>query len=509
MRNLSGSPPISILTLTSTSRYERISHSLVVWDTLTGVIIREAKTNHVGKILFYGGQEIIALILWPANPEWGFSIHDPFNGTLLFQSGSASPQGTGFGAHWIHEGTLQFATSFERNGKFMINIYKFQPTSIPPLQKVSSFPLPPQKGRFSFSTVSFHASFVTNTKVVILDVQNSKLLLHAEVAHTLGQTGEFSPNGCFFASQISQFKIHVWQNTSTGYVSWGDFTSRTPVYTFLWSPTSDSFLCCCENEIILLHPDNHSDPLSPDENKPKQWQGNHLVVHPADHPYIAIAQQGNSIVTVLDRFSGIIQWVFNTGMGIHDIKLINNTIYVVDKHKLVSWHLGAGGIVPGVHEALAIGADVGDLILSHDCTQIAFTRRSEEVALYDIKTQNILIKCNKWLPTIQFSPSGNQLWYASWFSPTPRLLVVKSDITADWSSMGVTCEQLEGILSWDNLFSPDEYHIAAGNVWVMHSGGNKILWLPPHWRGRVRWEGNFMALVDCLLPAPIIIEFQL
>ena len=495
--------------LTSKPRWN--GGTLVVWDIQTGVIIREAKTNHVGKILFYGGREIIALIQRSTDPRQKFSIYDTSNGTLLFQGGSVPQQGTGFGAHWIHEGTLQFATSFERNGKFMINIYQLQPTSIPPLHKISSFPVPPQEGRFSFSPVSFHASFVTETKIVILDVQNSKLLLHAGVCHIYGRTGEFSPNGCFFASKISLFKIHVWQNTPTGYVPWSDFTSRLPVSTFLWSPTSDSFLCHCENEIILLHPDNHSGPLSPDENKPKGLERDYLVVHPADHPRIAMAQPWNGIVTILDSFSGTIQWVINTGMEIDDIKMIDNTVYVVGMHKFVSWYFGAGGIVPGVHEALAIGADVGHLMLSHDCTQIAFAINFEGAALYDIKAQRVL-KSFKWgtwqLPGFQFSPDGHQMWCTNWIRLIGKGIIVRLDRTEDWSSPEIISEYVENGLSWNNLFSPDGYHVGMGNVWIVNSKGSKILWLPPHWRRRVRWEGKYMALVDHHLPTPIIIEFQ-
>ena len=498
---------ISIFTLNSTHRFDlEFLRLLVVWDIKTGVVILEAKTDHCGKILFYGDQKIAILV---ERGVQSFYIYDVSNRTLLFQGGSVSQHGTGFGAHWTHEGTLHFATSFERNGKFMINIYKFQPTSIPPLHKLSSFPVPPQEGNFSFSPVSFHASFVTNTKVVILDVQNSKLLLHSEDVQ-VHNAGQFSPNGCFFACKISMLKIYVWQNTPTGYVPWRTFTSRLPVLAFLWSPTSDLFLCHCGEEMVLLHPDRHFDPLSSDENKPNYWPESYSVVHPTDHPYIGIAQQRNGIVTILDSLSATIQWVINTGMEIYDIKMIDNTVYVVDMHKLVSWHFGAGGVVPGVSEALDFGADAQSRALSHDCTQVAFVREGV-VFLYDVKAQKILksFKGGGSRPyRIRFSPDGHQLLCVH-LNPLMDGECVKLDITEDWSSMEVTSEHIKGYLSWYNLFSSGGYYVGMEMKWVINSGDNKILWLPPHWRRRVRWEGNYLALVDHLHPIPIIIEFQL
>ena len=315
-----------------------------------------------------------------------------------------------------------------------------------------------------------------------------------------------SPNGQLFATKISVLKIHVWQNTPTGYVPWSTFTSRLPIDTFLWSPTSDSVLCQCTDELLLLHPDNHSDPLSPDENGTKHHPSDYLVVHPTNHPYILVVQPPNGIITVLDDISGTIQWVINTGMEIQDIKMIDNIIYVVDVHKLVSWYLEPGGVVQGVHETLAISAVKDYLKLSNNCTQIAFARQLGEVALYDIKTQKTIKSSNwdgRWIGGMKFSPDGHQLWCMDFGG-----VVMKLEITEEWNSGGVTSEGKQDDLFWDNPFSPDGYHVGIDTMWAMNSGGSRVLWLPPHWRGRIRWEGNYLSLVNSLLPVPIIIKFK-
>ena len=504
----------SVFILTSTLRYneEQPRSTLVVWDIQTGVTMKEAKNDHYGMILFYGDQSIATLVrMQPSIQEGNFYLYDTFNGTLLFQDRIVPSQGSGFGAHWTHDSALQFATSFERGGRLVINIYELQQILTSPPHKLSSFSVPPQTGRFSFSPISFHASFVTDTKVVILDVQNARLLLHTEVAQIVQSSGQFSFDGCFFAYQISEYEIHIWQNTSTGYVPWNSLTSRLSVKEFLWSPTSDSILCWCSGGMLLLHPGNHPDPLSLDK-EPSGHHGDHVVVCPADCAYIAMAQRGKGVITVIDSLSGTTQWVIDTGMEIQEVKMTNNTLYVVDAHKLVSWYLGAGGSVPGVHETLAIGANARKLTLSYDCTQIAFMREWKTVSLYDIKGQKIL-KSFEWgedRPSqIQFSPDGHQLWcVGSLWSSTGGPLVMKLNTAEDWNSIEVISKKAEDYSSWTNIFSPNGYHVGMGTVWVMDYGGRKILWLPPHWRVRVKWEGNFIASVDHDLPAPIVIEFQ-
>jgi len=77
-------------------------------------------------------------------------------------------------------------------------------------------------------------------------------------------------------------------------------------------------------------------------------------------------------------------------MKIHDIKIINNTIFAVDMHKLVGWDLkerGAGlvGLIfwPGAHltrrvvfdEKLAICTNVEQLRLSHIAPRLPLPER--------------------------------------------------------------------------------------------------------------------------------------
>ena len=501
--------PASIFTLISIPRWNnwQTKTTLIVWDIWTGAIIQEAETKHCNKILFCGDQRIITLV----QTDQDFYIYDVLNSTQLLWGTIQPSQGTGLGTYWVHDNTLQFTTSTKIGGQFVINTYKLQQTSTPPLHELSSFPVQPHKGGFSFSPVSLHASFVTNTEVVILDVQNSKCLLYTEVTQLVcPPLAHFSPDGCFFACG-TQHEIYIWQNTPTGYMLWSSLRPRLPFQEFSWSPISISILCWGLRGIQLVHPGDHPNSLSLDGTKPERKSGNHLVAYSTDWAYVATAQQGDGVVTILDGISGTTQWLINTDMQILEIKITNNTIFVVDKYKLASWHLEPGGIVSGTHEPLAIVANVEYLALSHDCSWIAFVR-GRELFLYDIKAQKISesIWQNIDPTNIQFSPDGCQLWFTTHGGSTGDFCM-RLDIEG-WNSVGGAWKCLKVGLPWINLFSPSGYYIGIDSGWVVDSRGRKLLWLPPHWRakhwGEVRWEGDFLAFVGYYHQKPVIIEFQ-
>ena len=195
-----GTNLISILTSTliliSSSKQfgppPRPKYKLVVWDTLTGVVIGGAGTGYTNKIIFHDDQRTITSI--ESSQDLRVWTYDVFNGILLSQG--EVPQAE-LGGHWIHKGALWLAIfSFKTDRIPAINICKLQPTS------PSLFPMPPHGGKvsllqvffhasfptltiptpggevwFSFSPVSFHASFLTQTKITILNVQDSSLLL--------------------------------------------------------------------------------------------------------------------------------------------------------------------------------------------------------------------------------------------------------------------------------------------------------------------------------------------
>ena len=435
--------------------------------------------------------------------------------------------------HWGHGESLLLATSFEIDGKITINIRDLRPTSNPPFLATQPFFVSPHDGAFSFSPVSFHASFLVTQGVVILNVRDSRILLRiweTDREYRIG-SGHFSPDGRFFACATQTNEIHVWKNTSTSYVSWSNFVPQFPgLPGFAFSPSAISILTWGDYGIELL--DNLLRPPSPKNTRNHCRTGDHLVTYSADWARIATARPRECVVTILDPLLDTPQRFINTNMRIREIKIFDNALFVADEHEVVSWDLGVGGTRRDAHGVKGATLDgilgTGWFKLSNNFSEIVIATEGT-VFLYDIKTQKILNECtighmtqgflNK--PTvnniwdIRFSPDGRQLWFLlggiyPWVSGPHHCAML--NITEDWRSAEVTKELLEDGWSRDSRFPPPGYRIRVGSGWVEGSGGRKLLWLPPNWRTKrmteAMWDGNFLALVNDRHPEPIIIEFR-
>ena len=490
---------------------------LVIWDTQAGVVIEEFSQD-TANIMFYGDKTKITYI----TINLDLYIYDALDGTQLCL-GKIPLWDTEICAHWTHNNALQFATSSKTNGKLVINIYELQPTITPPLQLLYSFPILPHSGKFSFSPVSFHASFVTETDVLILNIQDSKILLQTLAYQEHGvKPGQFSPNGCFFACGVSGNMICVWQNTPAGYVPWSSLRPRLSHqgFSWSWSPTSISILCWGSRGIELLHPDNCFSSVSSNKDKSHLY-GKHLVVYSADQTYIATTQKRSSVVTVLDHHLGIPQQTINTEMKILDMKIINDTIFIVDEYKLASWDLKAGRTVhsfcdAGVvvfDEPLTISHYGGYLALSHDCSQIIFTNEGGSISLHNVKDSKTTTKDIGFSSIYDLRLSPNQ----------HRLLLLKQNnlqafhthLELDFKVEGfgnMTKMYLRSEWMWANYFSLHGYHVQEDSEWIIDSEGHKLLWLPPNWRIKdwrdVRWDGKFLALIGHHHLEPLVVEFK-
>ena len=249
---------------------------------------------------------------------------------------------------------------------------------------VESFPVPSYDGKFSFSPVPFHAAFVTTTEVVILNIQDLKVQLHAKVAKALYiPPGCFSSNGHFFACGTSKHEIYVWKNTPTGYIFWGTLQTRLPFEGFSFSPVTTSILTWGEKGVQLLHLGNSTSSQPSNRGKWLHQYRSHLVACSMDGTHVVTAQQGGGVITVIDPLSGTPLQSIKADIHILDIRIVNNTVIAVDGHRLLRWSLEAGDIMQGscetrreaIPETLGIDLhpdSVGQLILSSDCSQIGY-----------------------------------------------------------------------------------------------------------------------------------------
>ena len=488
---------------------------MLVWDTQTGIVISHLKSGTTGNIVFSGNQGTITLI----NGQHFFA-YDGFNGIMLHKGQLQLPNTHQLGSQWTHDGCLQFATSFETDGELTVNIQEFQLASDHPHLTVKSFPVLPLGGGFSFCSASFHASFVTKTTVIILDILGSKFLLCTKSPQPLYvPQGQFSPDGSFFMCETLEYKhsICIWRNTPTGYVPWSTLQPRLPFDKFLFSPTMISIVTWGPEGIQLLCPDDSPTPLSSDSFRPLNLHLDDLLACSMDGAYIATAQQRNGVITVHDSLSGALQWSIHTDVEIQDFGIVNNTIFVASGHGLITWDLEVGGRVTSggsYYTSHRYMESVENLVLSNDCSKIAFTAR-KTVFLYDITAQAMLVeyKLIGVVTTIQFSPDGYHL-HVFWDAhPQPQsspshLTVFKMD----GHTVSMITECLEGMGS--QVWHHSEFHgyYRIGYDWVVDLSGCKHLWLPPSWRTKDRsnrrWKGNFLVLVGNQQQMPMIIELH-
>ena len=439
------------------------------------------------------------------------------------------------GPHWAHGGSLQFATFFRNGQKLVIEIRELQPTPDPQFLVVESFPRTyhkehPYRGRFSFSPVSFHASFVTQAQVVILDVRDSRILLHVKSAQPLYRPpGCFSPDGCFFAcSTLEKSEIYVWKNAPDGYASWSILKSRLPFNEFSFSPNATSILTWCPGGIQLLRIEERVSAPSLDRTEPLRQDGQHLVAYSIDRKYISTVRRFGSIVAILDHSSGIWQQSTDMNMRVRDIKIANNTIFTTDGCELVRWHTETGEMTRSTYrttreEIAKVQVQAGEepLALSSDGSQLVLCS-GRKALLYDIKTQEFdEYTAFATVADVRFSPDGQQLWlltdnvvlgeYPSGRA-FPSYCLATLEVTENRHLGNVAKRYLWDDWPWVDHFSPHGYHIGRDSGWVSDPRGSKILWLPPSWRAKqrsdVRWDGDFLAFVGNHHPQPIVIEFK-
>jgi WD40 repeat protein len=533
-----------VYTRTGTNYYIQ-SLGVLVWDIQTGVSLWDIQTgapisyiktgtplldivtqaiktgvspqdivNPTSNIAFSGDQRTTTL-----TKGQHFFTYDGLNGTMLHQGQLPPSDNYHLGAQWAHKESLWVATISKTNGNPVINILELQPPPNPSHPTVKSFPVLPHNGKFSFSPVSFHASFITESEVIILDVQGPKTLFNTKATQPLYEPpGLFSPDGSFFACGTLEHNICIWRNTPTSYIPWGTLQPRLPFNNFSFSPTAISILTWDPEGIQLLHLGNSISPLSPNEIKPFHQPGKHLVACSTDGAHLATAQLNNGIITVLDPHLGTPLHSIHTGVQIQDMKIVDATIFVADGHRLLSWNLKAGGgtTICGSHNNVAVGVDVRkakNLVLSDDCSWIALAVR-EKVFLYNIKAQEIVAgEVYGEVVDIKFSQNGHWMYALSTFTTVQTQFQLTKFKMASGHAASVTTVGQEDEAQWVSLVqSPYGYSVRSRSKWVVDPRGHKCLWLPPHWRTThglgVGWKGNFLALVGSHHQKPIIIEFQ-
>jgi len=499
---------------------------IIVWDTRTGIVVKNLymfQGEPFVRIEYSGdGGAIIAI-----QENQAFSIYDGRNYERL-SSGSLRPSHRHFpGTLWVRGESIRFSTGLTTGQQLTINIHEVLPTSIPPVVDVESLPVLFRHGKLFFSPARFHASFVTETEVIIIDARNSEVLFQTKAPKPLYKPqGCFSPDGRFFVCETLAQEICIWENTPTGYDPRDRLRPRSVFRNFMFSPTATSILCWDQETIQLLDPDVRVSSPLPRESVSRHHHGGHVAAHSASGDHTAIAWRGRSAVTLFDPCLDAPRRFLDTGMEIQDIKIVGDTLFVADTRQLASWRLGVRRET--IVETVVLDTGVGDvhrLVLSKDCSRIFLVTSGSETQDFsrslfvrDVKTGSILAESTIEFDVdgIGFFPDGCRVWFAE-----KREDAVRDDgphSHGDWvwkigKDEGSVTSAPERVDKWPAdcpWMPPAEYSVGDGNQWVIDSRSKlPLLWLPPTWRtGREwdrRWDGNLLTVLGDR-PEPVIIE---
>ena len=334
-------PSFITLLIVASSVSDRRSGKLVAWDTQTGIFVKELRISYVERIGDDGHQRMCEF----TGRVHTFLRDDTLNAEEKCGDQQISRHGL-LGPHWTREGSLYFSTCLETSDRSAITIREFQPTLTPSHPVVESFHVPHHGGKFSFSPFFFHASFVTRTNIVILDVRDSNILLRTKDE---GRTyeyspGFFSPDGRFFACKTLRRGISIWKNTPDGYIPWSSVRPRLPCKGFSFSPTATSILTWGPEGIQLLNPGDRVRSFTFYSFQPNLQDGDHLVTSSADGTRIATARRGGCAVTILDSLSGTSQQSFSTRSEIQGLGFVQDAVLVLSEHSMARWSLKGAGV---------------------------------------------------------------------------------------------------------------------------------------------------------------------
>ena len=334
---------------------------------------------------------------------------------------------------WTEKDSIRFATSHCICDGVCIDIWEISPTSNGHPTKADSFRVHHKLDisnnyQISFSPASLRVAVVSVNLAVIRDVRDSKLLLSTPAPRSLGSyAGHFSSDGNLFA-YTEQEELHIWKFTSEGYLHWGRFPLRFSAAAggaFAFSPDSGSVVGWGSGIMEVWKVDRPVDP--PSAERPLDLWNSHLVAFSTNGTHVAIGRASTGIVTVIDLHCGTSKFIIDANIGIVDIKMVGDTVFVVGGTSLISWDLATGLYEgeegdyvrrAGLDESLKVVEmdDCSDYVLNSrlldDQCQMVVLTIADDMLLADANTGACLVQYNSpfRFQDFRFSPDGRQLW---------------------------------------------------------------------------------------------------
>jgi len=374
-------------------------------------------------------------------------------------------------------------------------------------------------------------------KVLVLDVWNSEYLLQYMDTKIDGTKMTFSSDGHFFACKTAVTEVCLWKETLTGYSLHKIISSSAAHPNPLLSHNGESIIIVSNCHLIQLWPTKcFISPPSSILTQAPQHPRNFLLDFYSDVMLAVVTTQEENTVTILDLKSGVPRLTIDTSTEVYGLRVIKNTVVVVCDWEVITWSLPTGDCVPGARVGLEDSSQIVNLksqevgyvdhtSVSPDSPHMAFIGDSLRwFGIYDAFTGAYMGSF--------WAGHGRVMWF-----PPKRSDVWNFDYMGArevWRATGPPASfagpQWMRIVSWGPssrqnwwAFSKDAavgypwalshgYQVTiAKDWWVLSPDGKRLLMLPPCWRSvpcNRMWKEQFLALLHCGLPEPVILELN-
>ena len=497
----------------------------ISWNVQTGVRVSAISPDRRGIPLSatYSACGTMFGVLFRNDRTFTISTYDVHSGTHIY---SHMVEGPAPDEIWTHGERLRFATT--KLESIIMWEVGFTPTDRP--TKVQSLFIPGDSHRFDqflpHPTLSRFA-FVAGRRVKVLDAQDFNFLLDSADVEWPRRMS-FSLDGRFFACGTGGPEFYLWKESPAGYTLHWKLISNTTTSKPLISPNGESIIAIGDSAIQLWRTTDSTIPLPVVPTRGSQrGKRNFILGLSPDKTLAAVTRIGDETITVLDLKSDTPRLIIDVGMKVQGLGVGGSTIVVVGEGKIVTWDLPLANRVPDSR------ANVGDsartTIFNHPPFQLFTPRPTTSVSpdlhhiaiveglgptdsclrLYDVHTGQCLASVPmRSEPSPWFTTDGRQVWCVA-DSGESELW----EILEDSEPSGIRLEYLNS-----TTHPPDEFpwklshnYSATDSRWVLDSSGERLLWLPPHWRSdgwnRMR-NGRFLAMLNHELPEPVILEVE-
>ena len=452
------------------------------------------------------------------------AIFDVISGVYMHDIDCHQPYGYRLCHIWTHGESIRFATS-EPTG-----ICIWEVGFAPGDRSVKLKVLPGSEDlttRTNFGSLPAldRVALADTNPAPVWDSQDSKSLLHHTDLH-LNPLITFSSGRSFFTCLTAGSVIYLWENFPKSYIF-----ERVPSAhkEILFSPNGKLFITFFGNMVRLWHMNNVTSASPSLSDQPMEIR-KFIIDFIPDRSLAVVVRQEDNMITVLDLNSGVSWFTIETPIKVYGLGMNKNTIVAIGCDKAIAWNMPGENPLPNASLDIDIrgSAQIIDLSGDHMSGEweypsvVAMSLDFRYIALivggggilsllgqlcvYSASTGKYLDgTTTSWAGTLWFSPSGDDIWYAS------------GDKAEVWT---ITEEKLVHKMVIDNFDhgsqecpwrSSCSYQITHEG-WILSPDGNRLLMLPPLWQSYQRqrvWNGQFLALLHYALPEPVIIEVKL